>query len=208
MSPRFIGAGAGSLSGGLKGRTGLVDDQPISMAADPLPDVRQRLDELFAAATITAAPELFASYGVDLRQRDGDAQRRTSFQICSVIGFSGPLVHGALVLALTDGLPEATNPLREGQNLRDWVGELSNQLLGRVKLGLLPAGIEFFLNLPAVLRGEHLAPLPRPGVQPLTFECSQGMICIWIDLEARDGTGSGGSAEHGGVKSGDAILFE
>src|SRR5262249_60168914 len=68
---------------------------------------------------------------------------------------------------------------------RDWVGELSNQPLGRIKIELLKRGVEIYLTLPAVLLGQHLAPLPRAQLKPLKFTLSHGAAAVWIELEAR-----------------------
>src|SRR5262249_12789054 len=116
------------------------------------------------------------------------------FLLCSVIGFSGKDIRGTLVMALTDRLPGLSNPVQNQMRSaagdptnRDWVGELSNQLLGRVKIELLRCGVEIYLNLPAVLRGKHLAPLPRHELKPLKFSLQGGAIAVWIEVETRAG---------------------
>ena len=117
--------------------------------------------------------------------------------MCSsdLIGFTGRDVRGTLVLALTEELSGLSNPVA-GANpsatggrviQRDWVGELSNQLLGQIKIELLRHGVEIYVNLPAVLQGQHLAPLPRSQLKPLKFTLANGAAAVWIELEAREG---------------------
>jgi CheY-specific phosphatase CheX len=165
-----------------------------------------RFQPLFDAIGADAVPEIFSTYGIELRPVDLTGQPSTSFVTCGVIGFSGPVVRGALVVALTGGLAEKTNPVGADGNLRDWVGELANQLLGRIKLALLDHGVDIYLNLPAVLKGEHLAPIPRRVVQPMTFSAAEGVVGVWLEIEDRDG--SPGEPAGDRARSGEAILFE
>ena len=142
--------------------------------------MKQELDpaQFFEQVAASACEELFARYGVTVRRAtDGDEPVSPDFLLCSVIGFTGRDVRGTLVLALTEELSGMSNPvvgLERGRGnprliQRDWVGELSNQLLGRIKIELLRCGVEIYLNLPAVLLGQHLAPLPRSQLKPLKF---------------------------------------
>src|SRR4051794_34179371 len=102
------------------------------MSADVDP---QKVFEQVAAA---ACEELFAQCGLPVRRASqAEAPVSPDFLMCSVIGFSGRDVRGTLVMALTEELPDRSNPLpfpNAPAQRRDWVGELSNQLLGRVKI--------------------------------------------------------------------------
>jgi CheY-specific phosphatase CheX len=174
--------------------------------------------QFFEQVTAAACEELFSRYGVAVR-RSGDEDQPVSpdFLLCSVIGFSGRDVRGTLVLALTEELSGMSNPIA-GANpgaassrgtQRDWVGELSNQLLGRIKLELLRCGVEIYLNLPAVLLGQHLAPLPRSQLKPLKFALAQGAAAVWIEVEARPGFKiESGNVEAQGPAAGEALLFD
>jgi CheY-specific phosphatase CheX len=176
--------------------------------SDPTPqDAAVRMQQLFDQTASLSVPELFASYGIALRRVDADQEAEAAFLICGVIGFSGPSVRGALILALTENLPTLTNPLGPRGNLRDWVGELANQLLGRIKLALLAEGVDIYLNLPAVLKGEHIAPIPRHAIQPITFVAPEGIVGVWIEVEPLKGDAPRAPSQ-GGAKSGDAIVFE
>jgi len=172
---------------------------------------------VFEQVTGAACEELFGRYGVTVHPADESANPVSpEFFLCSVIGFTGRDVRGTLVLALTEELSGLSNPVI-GTNpsatdrliQRDWVGELSNQLLGQIKIEMLRRGVEIYVNLPAVLQGQHLAPLPRTHLKPLKFSLADGAAAVWIELETREGfkmEAATGADE--GPAPGDTLLFD
>jgi CheY-specific phosphatase CheX len=177
-------------------------------------DPQHVLEQLSA----TAAQELFARYGLKLsRVADGEEPVSPDFLLCSVIGFSGKDIRGTLVLALTEHIPGLSNPLSGPINKvgpsttqRDWVGELANQLLGTIKIELLRCGVEISMNLPAVLRGKHLAPLPRTELAPLKFSLEGGTVAVWLEVQSRPGFEIDRSTIHdqSGPVAGDALMWD
>jgi CheY-specific phosphatase CheX len=172
----------------------------------------------FEQVTAAACTELFGRYGVTVRPADETEDPISpEFFLCSVIGFTGRDVRGTLVLALTEELSGLSNPVA-GANpsastdrviQRDWVGELSNQLLGQIKIELLRHGVEIYVNLPAVLQGQHLAPLPRRQLKPLKFTLAHGAAAVWIELEARAGFKiETATRTDEGPAPGDTLLFD
>jgi CheY-specific phosphatase CheX len=97
----------------------------------------------------------------------------------------------------------ASNPV--GGSLRDWIAELANQLAGRIKNKLLAHGAEVYVNTPVVLRGEHLAPLPRQELLPLTFSTDGGNVFVWIELETNSDVSLGPPAVA--LAEGETLLF-
>jgi len=169
------------------------------------------IQPFFEQVASAACQELFSRYGVMVRRADDtDQPVSPDFLLCSVIGFTGRDVRGTLVLALTEELSGLSNPTSHSQTTqRDWVGELSNQLLGRIKMELLKRGVEIYLNLPAVLLGQHLAPLPRSQLKPLKFALANGAAAVWIELDARPGFKiEAAEAGDPGPAAGDALLFD
>ena len=169
--------------------------------------------QLFEQVASKASEELFGRYGLAVRKAgDDDDPVSPDFLVCSVIGFTGRGLRGTLILALTEDLSGLSNPIAglDAAAQRDWVGELSNQLLGRIKLDLLRWNIEISLNLPALLLGRHLAPLPRTQLKPLKFTFSQGAAAVWIEVEARPGLKleAPRELEDQGPEAGDALLFD
>lgn len=183
----------------------------MSNASPPPTDLEDERARFFEEIAGRSCRELFGQYGVTLNSVDEEAQPISpKFLFCSVISFSGRRLRGTLVLAMTEDLPAKTSPLGTAVPTRDWVGELSNQLLGRVKIELLRHGVEISLNLPAVLRGEHLAPLPRRALKPVKFAASTGAVAIWIEVEMEPGFqfGSATGDTEGAAHSGAALLFD
>jgi CheY-specific phosphatase CheX len=175
----------------------------------------QRMFERVAAA---ACEDLFGRYGLTvLRAPDDGAPVSPDFFLCSVIGFTGRDLRGTLVLALTEELSGLSNPTSgttaggptNAMAQRDWVGELSNQLLGRIKIELLRSGVEIYLNLPAMLLGQHLAPLPRAQLKPLKFALGKGAAAVWIEIEARPGFKiQAPSGEDQPAAAGETLMFD
>jgi CheY-specific phosphatase CheX len=170
--------------------------------------------QLFEQVATKACQELFGRYGVTVRLgAEEEEPVSPDFLVCSVIGFTGRDLRGTLILALTEDLSGLSNPVAGPSDpvaQRDWVGELSNQLLGRIKLELLRWGVEISLNLPALLLGRHLAPLPRAQLKPLKFTLSKGAAAVWVEVETRPGLKleAPRDLEEQGPEAGDALLFD
>ncbi len=154
--------------------------------------------------------ELFAHYALDVLPRSRDefpAAERLA--LCGVMGFGGRQMRGALVLAATQEPLEMTNP-GGFSSQRDWICELANQLMGRVKNRLLSVGVEILLATPAGLSGENLNPTPGKLRSPQVFAVDHGFVCVWIDCEFSQGfelqmTPSGGF--EAALPEGETILF-
>ena len=103
--------------------------------------------------------------------------------LCGIIGFTGDDLRGSLMLACS------REPLELAQDggdvsMRDWLAELTNQLLGRVKNRLLAFGTVIHCSTPVVLGGERIAPIAS---QPLghLFTADGGVVSVWFDTEVR-----------------------
>ncbi len=138
------------------------------------------------AITSVACTALFSDYDMEVTEEDDPGAIQGDVHYCGIIGFSGDKVRGTLLLAmgaqaLQKAMPDGTET---GDNAnRNWISELSNQLLGRIKNILLRREAEVYLTMPLVLRGEHLSPLPRERCHGLHFASSVGPIRIWVDAE-------------------------
>jgi hypothetical protein len=131
--------------------------------------------------------DLFSAYSLDVSPRDrSDFPATEELAVCGVMGFGGKSMRGALVLATTREPLERTNPGGLGSQ-RDWVCELANQLMGRVKNRLLSLGVEILLATPAGLSGDNLSLTPTKLRAPQVFAADKGFVCVWIDCEYADG---------------------
>ena len=145
---------------------------------------KQNLDQLVADQCL----KLFSDYQLQLGvgvPRDALVDRQ--FLLCSVIGFTAKHMRGALVLATTSEPLERTNPA-ETRSHRDWICELSNQLLGRVKNQLLHRRVEVHPSTPVALCGDHLSPiLQQQQLVAELFTAGGGAVGVWMDCEFDEG---------------------
>ena len=127
-----------------------------------------------------ACTELMQAYGVTLNPTLGWAES-DEVMFSGVMGFVGESVRGTCLLAAPQGTVEDAAP--KGASARDWVGELANQLVGRLKAKLMARGATIALSTPVVLRGVRLSPLPRTDVAPVVFESTAGKVLVWLEVE-------------------------
>jgi hypothetical protein len=133
------------------------------------------------------ACDLFRAYGLELSARSRDEfPTPERLALCGVVGFRGRQLCGALVLASTREPLELTNPTGGGAQ-RDWICELSNQLMGRVKNRLFRGGTEIALATPAGLSGESFYPIPARLRAPQVLAGGNGIVSAWIDYELAEG---------------------
>jgi len=127
--------------------------------------------------------KLFADYKLEIHAGEPSESLATEpFLLCGVLGFTGKHMRGALVLATTKEPLERTNPAANPSH-RDWICELVNQLLGRVKNQMLSRGVEIFASTPIALRGEHLSPVLQQRLVAELFTAEGGVVCVWMDCE-------------------------
>jgi len=157
--------------------------------------------------------ELFSAYGLHAEPCAKEAYPSITerFAFCGVMGFGGEQLRGSLVLAATREPLDQTNP--HGQkSQRDWICELSNQLMGRIKNRLLARGVDVLLATPAGLTGENVCPAPGTLRAPQVFVAASGYICVWIDCEFATGfvlpsLPPPPSAHEPAVPEGETLLF-
>ena len=127
-----------------------------------------------------ACTELMQAYGVDLVPSEGWPET-DEVMLSGVMGFVGDSVRGTCVLAAPQATVEAAAP--KNAAARDWVGELANQLVGRLKAKLMARGATIALSTPVVLKGVRLSPMPRTDVAPVVFESRTGRVLVWLEVE-------------------------
>ena len=167
-----------------------------------IPTIQQQLDQLVAENCL----RLFADYRLEIRaEAPTGATTPEPFLLCGIIGFTSKHLRGALVLATTREPLERTNPASASH--RDWICELSNQLLGRIKNQLLGKGIEIFPSTPIALRGDHLSPVLQQRLVVELFTMDGGVVCVWMDCEFEAGFEFSELAPISTVPEGETILF-
>jgi hypothetical protein len=152
--------------------------------------------------------ELFTAYALDVHPLSREEfPNAEALAVCGVMGFGGKQMRGALVMAATREPLERTNP-GGLTSQRDWVCELANQLMGRIKNRLLTLNVEILLATPAGLSGDNLSPGKLRA--PQVFAAGSGFVCVWIDCEMTDGfeiPEAPVRTVEGAVAEGETLLF-
>jgi hypothetical protein len=138
-----------------------------------------------AAIVQQACIDLFSHYAVSIGPEVVAGRPNKDIALCGVIGFTGTDMRGSLMLACSLEPLQLAHAGGEG-SLRDWLAELTNQLLGRVKNRLMTMGAEFHCSTPVVIGGERIAPISS---QPLgyLFTVDGGVVSVWFDAILRPG---------------------
>jgi CheY-specific phosphatase CheX len=93
----------------------------------------------------------------------------------------------------------------------DWLGELTNQLVGRFKRRVVAHGVDFSLGTPTLISGDRLHVLAGASHKHPLTTCLQseiGRVEIWLEFELRDGCElSDEPQDDGSLVEGEALLF-
>ncbi len=110
------------------------------------------------------------------------------------VAFLGPELRGSITLlaseaAISSALPAAEAPTFAA--VADWTGELTNQLMGRLKRKLSAYGTSVDIGVPSVFRGDRLALLKRsnacqPAWQLVQVTSLQRTFQVRLDVDVRD----------------------
>lgn len=135
--------------------------------------------------------------------------------VVAVIGFSCAEIRGALGLAIPPEIARALHPATlAGDNpddfaVHDWVAEMANQFLGRLKFQLMRHGVTVWLTTPLVLRGLNVEASGTVRLRRLVFQGEHGIFAAWVDLEPLQGfeLKAGDSAGETAAGAGDVLIF-
>jgi len=144
---------------------------------------KQNLDRFAADHCI----KLFSHYDIEIQCGVADDSLvGQKFLVCGVIAFTSKHMRGSLALAITREPLEQSCPAIVGAGTgshRDWVCELANQLLGRVKNQLLSHSVEIYQSTPVAVAGQHLCPIQEHRPIAALFTAGAGVVCVWTDCE-------------------------
>ena len=149
--------------------------------------------------------ELFADYGVTLARGHFDWAAPNEPLLSSVMGFVGEHLRGTCLLACERAPLDASCP--PGGRGRDWIGELANQLIGRLKIKLLSYDVDVALTTPIVLQGIRIQPLPKTSLEPAMFSGANGIVLAWIEVEVESGFSLPAPRPADAGETGELMLF-
>lgn len=146
-----------------------------------MPTLDRQLDVVVKDASVG----LLDAYGIaiSLHSQDVISRVKTDFR-AGVIGFSGEHLKGSVSLQIDDEtLKKIGSP---SYDLNDWVAELSNQLLGRIKNKLLRFDVIIGPSTPIAVTGEQLQmTFKSQKAHVLEFRGDSGneKIVVYVDAE-------------------------
>ena len=147
--------------------------------------VREVVETLFESAT----KEVFSPLGLRLERVSHDARicdkQITGDSVLSVLSASG---NGIKILSsinanfstLSALFPHSDIP--SSDELRDWCGEMNNQLVGAAKNRLLAYDCKVLMGLPTLIQGENLASVNSADaiVSKRSFQSERGEIITYL----------------------------
>ncbi|MEZ4742283.1 MAG: chemotaxis protein CheX [Bdellovibrionota bacterium] len=166
----------------------------------------QAVEELFQANNISSIEH------VEHKGSPGDGN-----DYCAVIGFAGEAIKGSIAVAMGLPLLEASNPSKAmgmdvaEEDLADWLGEIANQIIGRVKNLILKYGVDFMITTPSVFHGKNINTMetkPESARKELVFKLDgfQMHLVALINL-MRPIDFSVENEDAGGEEEGSSLFF-
>jgi len=117
--------------------------------------------EVLAPLLQDAVEGVFAAYGNESRAVEGEDH---GHNIVAVLGFAADHLRGGLALGISFELAKRISPQGVGTPDHDWVGELANQVLGRMRNQLLRYDVDLGVGSPVVLAGVGISVKPSRDV--------------------------------------------
>ena len=141
----------------------------------------QRIDSYIESST----RELFKSQGMEV-EPEPRREAKAVNPLAATIGFTSENLRGFLMLSLDRELAARSLPANlrglagNEEILADWTGELSNQLLGRLKARFCPTGIEISLSTPIVFTGKDMHRFPNTAPLQRSLFFAEGRLVVEI----------------------------
>ncbi len=168
------------------------------------------LRQLFDSAVIDAVDELLHAYEIPGRISPITPELTQDPCLASVIGFHGHRARGSLVLMTSRMFIAKMLPMEPSEELlRDWIAELGNQALARIRANLSRDGVELPMSLPSVLAGMRLElrHLNEDYCRVYAFTTQNGPILVLIDAVVRSATLEVSSPPESSHEAGELVLF-
>lgn len=178
-----------------------------------IPKIPSRLKQQLTQST----EDFFKTSGVSEVSAVSQANA-VSFQWTGIIGLAGDQIQGSLAVSCTQDLLNKTHPNHAlgmpvgPDDLVDWLGEIANQVLGRLKNLTLEYDLSFSLSAPNVVKGQALEiqDQGKRSVEKLYF-LADGLpllVTLIATLPAQfDYDAASKIEKKGNITEGDGFLF-
>lgn len=176
--------------------------------------ISKELWEQIRPHVISASMGFFSTYGADCEYR-GETHEVLipTLGVLGAVGFYGEQLCGNLAISAPMNLVQRTFPLQTQQldDWLDWMGEVANQLLGRLKNQLIPYGVVLESGLPITASGVDLVTHLSGGdiTHALQFAYAGERIYLQIDGKSTPGLvlRASPSLSKAPVVEGEMLLF-
>lgn len=127
--------------------------------------------EALQTALLAATRDVFPTAGLE-QARFGI---RTENERIAVLSFHGDNAEGSIGLAVNEEFLVQSHPVPEilsntnTDELEDWLGELLNRIVGRLKAHLSHQGVDVGMGTPVVLRGASLMVRPQADTRVCAY---------------------------------------
>ncbi len=128
----------------------------------------------------SATQELFEFYGLQatlVACLDSAFSNETDVSIVGLLGAAADGFRSTIAIETNFKILEATYPAKleeletnDTQHLQDWIGELTNQLVGRFKNKLMHYGCDLCLGVPSVIQGDNLKAILPKKTEAITLK--------------------------------------
>jgi CheY-specific phosphatase CheX len=165
-----------------------------------------RLNQIIANVLQDASLANFS----ELAEIVDDACPAVDADYVATIGFAGPQIRGVLAWECTREVAVALCGMGDIPDdvIRDWVGEMANQLLGRVKNKLLAHEVEFSLSTPMVIQGQDMrVPRAKGERSEACVNTARGPVRVVMEHVADEAITYRETPIEVAAHEGDAFLF-
>jgi len=168
-----------------------------------------------SAVELVADTEGMSAYQVFRQDPDGSFDEATPVDVAAVIGFSGDLIKGSLVITTGMDLLNKSHPNHAmgmpvaDPDCLDWIGEIANQLLGRIKNKMAAAGVPFSMSTPTTAVGKSLKiSKPKSGAAfGITFNGPYNPLSLHFLYVADPAIAFKETKSESSAKEGASLLF-
>jgi hypothetical protein len=169
----------------------------------------ERYTQLVREMAARGCETLFEGYRCPVRTLPAHQVDVTPLAFFAVLGFSARALKGQLWLGCSQDLLLASNPSPQ-VSVREWIGELTNQLLGRIKGQWLLHGVEIQVSTPLSFADAALAEGQTRTLPGITARGAAGKVArVWLDLQFGRGFQMSDQPDpaRAGARESDSLLF-